>query len=113
MGKKEFEPIGNEGVIIRRLGTLGNEYGATTGRRRQCNWLNLDKLIKAIEINGANIIIMNKCDIIKELNVFKLIHNNHVSSFPSWEEMKSYIDNVLNNVSCVNNVTFSFSKYSI
>ena len=113
VGKKEFEPLGNEGVIIRRLGTLGNEYGATTGRRRQCNWLNLDKLIKAIEINGANIIIMNKCDIIKELNVFKLIHNNHVSSFPSWEEMKSYIDNVLNNVSCVNNVTFSFSKYSI
>ena len=65
LGSKEFEPKEDEN--IRQLGIIGNEYGATTGRKRQCNWLNLDKLIKAIEINGANIIIINKCDIIKEL----------------------------------------------
>ena len=31
----------------------GKEYGVTTGRRRKVNWLNINKLIEAIEVGGA------------------------------------------------------------
>ena len=31
----------------------GIEYGVTTGRGRTVNWLNLDKLIDAINISGT------------------------------------------------------------
>ena len=112
VGNKIFEPT-TDIRDINRLGNLGHEYGATTGRRRQCNWLNLDKLIRAIEINGANNIIMNKCDIIKELQIFKLTHEDKLISFYSWNEMKLYIDKVLSNIPCVNLVTYSFSKFEI
>lgn len=51
-----------------KLGDLGNEYGATTGRRRQCNWLDLTRLVKAININSVNRLIVSKFDILRELN---------------------------------------------
>ena len=114
VGNKTFQPTNsNEMEIMEKLGTLGSEYGATTGRTRQCNWLNLDKLIRSIEINGANIIIINKCDIIKALNVFKLIHNKLSISFQTWNEMKSYIYDILSSIHCVNDVKFSYSKIDI
>lgn len=112
VGKKEFEPS-EDTQSINDLGVMGEEYGATTGRKRQCNWLNIDKLIKAIEINGANIIIINKCDIIKELKTFKLIHNNNISVFASWNLMKKYINDTILSIGCVNNVIFSYSKFDI
>jgi len=44
------------------LGKIGEEFGATTGRKRQCNWMNLNTLIKSIRVNGVNKLIINKCD---------------------------------------------------
>jgi len=35
------------------LQNIGGEVGSTTGRSRQCNWLNLDELEKALVINGV------------------------------------------------------------
>ena len=97
------------------LQILGNEFGSTTGRKRQCNWLDLDELKKAININGVTELIINKCDIIEKLNYFKLYHNNEYSSnlnehiFESWDKMKEYIINNLPNI----NIIFSYNKDSI
>jgi adenylosuccinate synthase len=38
---------------LSRLIEPGQEYGATTGRRRTVNWLNLDKLLTAINLSGT------------------------------------------------------------
>jgi adenylosuccinate synthase len=57
---------------LSKLGDLGREYGVTTGRRRKVNWLNLRKLIRAINLTGATNVIINKVDIIRELGIFKL-----------------------------------------
>ena len=42
---------------------MGNEIGATTGRRRNCGWLDLFALRYAVKLSGANKIFINKADI--------------------------------------------------
>ncbi len=89
VGTREFQPPNNEELNI--IGTVGNEYGSTTGRRRQCNYLNLDKLIQALTINQCNICIMNKVDILETTQIFKLYHKNTLIQFLNMESMKKYI----------------------
>ena len=103
VGLKQFQ--GNDLDLV-ILGKLGQEFGSTTGRKRQCNWLNLDRLIRAIEINGVNILIINKCDIIKQMGIYKLFHFNKLITFETFEEMKSYISGKFLDIS----ITFSESK---
>jgi adenylosuccinate synthase len=43
---------------------VGDEYGATTGRPRQINWLDFDLMKMAIDINGVNKLVINKMDVL-------------------------------------------------
>jgi adenylosuccinate synthase len=52
---------------------LGEEYGATTGRPRQCNWLDITRLIRAIKVNDVTHVVLNKMDILRQLNTWKAI----------------------------------------
>lgn len=70
----------------------GKEYGVTTGRKRKTNWLNLDKLIKSINISGTNIVIISKIDILKKLNLFNLYHFFKLIKFDDFDDMKDYIN---------------------
>ena len=72
---------------MEKLGQLGEEFGATTGRKRQCNWLNIDRLIRAINVNGVTDLIVNKCDIIKELSIYKLTYGTDSLIFSNFEEI--------------------------
>jgi len=94
------------------LAKLGSEYGVTTGRERQVNWLNLDLLIKAISISGTNKLIINKCDIIKEFGKYNVIYMGLLASFSSFEGMKSYILNKISHLE-LEEVFFSESKFKI
>ena len=69
VGNKQFQPL--ENTELPRFQEVGQEIGATTGRLRQCNYLNLDTLIPAIKINGVTNIIINKVDVAEQLNIFK------------------------------------------
>ena len=80
-----------EDQTLKFIGDLGQEYGVTTGRRRKVNWLNLDKLIEAIEVSGATDLIVNKCDILQKVGVYRLFHNSNLIEFESLEQMKEYI----------------------
>lgn len=51
-----------------QLRTLGDEYGATTGRPRRCGWLDLVALRHAARINGVNSIAVTKLDVLDELD---------------------------------------------
>jgi adenylosuccinate synthase len=73
----------------------GNEYGTTTGRLRKVNWLNLDKLIKALNITGTTQIIISKIDIFETLEIYKLNYNNQLLKFKSMEELKLFINEKL------------------
>jgi len=62
VGTKKFEP---KNPVFEKLRQLGEEYGATTGRPRQCNWMNFDLIEKAVRINGVTHIVFNKMDILR------------------------------------------------
>ena len=67
VGKRDFQP---DEPIFGKIQEAGREYGATTGRVRQCNWINLDQIKTAILLNGANRIIVNKMDILRQLDAW-------------------------------------------
>jgi len=92
VGTKSFEP---DKPVFQTLRDLGEEYGATTGRPRQCNWLNLDTLAKNIVINSVNKLVINKMDIMRELGEWKLYHNSKIVSFSCEKEICDYINSQL------------------
>ena len=111
VGKKSFQP---DDDIFKRLQVLGNEFGATTGRPRQCNWLNLRRLVKAIYINGVTDLIINKCDIIQQLGVYKLIDTDkRPKSFNTFGEMKEYIIKQLGSITFMRKIIFSKLKDTV
>ena len=65
VGAKKFEP---DEPQFDKLRNIGGEFGATTGRPRQCNWLDLNLVEKAVKINGVNHILVNKMDILQSLS---------------------------------------------
>jgi adenylosuccinate synthase len=65
VGAKEFQPAGRTFELIQRV---GNEFGATTGRPRQCNWINLFEVNRAIAMNGVTDLIINKIDVLEEVD---------------------------------------------
>jgi adenylosuccinate synthase len=106
VGAKDFGGDGD----LNKLGELGNELGATTGRKRKCDWLNLKKLLIACKINNISTIFINKCDIIKRLGVYKLYDSNdNLITFDTYDDMIKYIKNILKNYITI----FSGSKHRI
>jgi adenylosuccinate synthase len=81
--------------VLNKIIELGGEYGSTTGRKRLVNWLNLDKLKKAILLSGCTELIINKYDILQQVNEFKVIHGNELQNFTSFADMKRYVIDTL------------------
>ena len=50
----------------------GKEFGATTGRRRRCGWLDLAMMKDSIRYNGLNSIGMTKLDVLTGLDVIRV-----------------------------------------
>ena len=51
---------------------LGHEYGAVTGRKRRCGWLDLVALKYSIMINGVTKLIMMKSDVLDDFDTIKI-----------------------------------------
>lgn len=98
VGSNKFEP---NDKIFEELRRLGGEKGATTGRPRQCNWLNLDNLIKACKINNVTNLIISKMDILMELNeiydnkYWSLIYEGQRYDFDTQSGWKEFLENFL------------------
>lgn len=54
------------------LQSKGHEFGATTGRRRRCGWMDLPTLKYSIMLNGVTNLIMTKPDVLSGLPSFKV-----------------------------------------
>ena len=55
-----------------RLCTLGHEFGAVTGRKRRCGWLDLVALKYAIMIDGVTQLIMMKSDVMNDFETIRV-----------------------------------------
>ena len=93
---------------LSKISINGDEYGVKTGRKRKVNWLNVDKLIKAINISGVTHLIISKIDILENTNMYKFYYNNELSVFDDIISLKNKLTEIINN-NCVllKNIKFS------
>jgi adenylosuccinate synthase len=65
------------GELIRQK---GKEFGSTTGRPRRVGWLDLPALKYAIQLDGANELIMMKADVLSDLDTIKVCTHYHFNN---------------------------------
>lgn len=93
---------------------IGKEYGVTTGRKRKVNWLNLDLLIKAINISGTTHTVISKVDVLETLGIFKLLYNNKTVIFNNINSIKNFITGTLiSNCPYLKDILYSSNPYKI
>ena len=92
VGKKEFEGTDEIFELIREL---GQEFGSTTGRPRQINWLDYDLLKMAVQINGVNKMVINKMDILERANSWCLYSGPTLYQFDNREDIEFWIQSKL------------------
>ncbi len=54
------------------LGEKGHEFGATTGRKRRCGWLDMVALKRSLELNSVSGICITKLDVLDGLERVKI-----------------------------------------
>jgi adenylosuccinate synthase len=54
------------------LGVKGHEFGATTGRKRRCGWLDTVALRRSLEINSVSGMCITKLDVLDGLETLKI-----------------------------------------
>ena len=92
VGLNKFE---GEDPVFAKMREVGGEFGSTTGRPRQCNFLNIDKLTKAIHTNGVDILVVNKMDVLQQLNCWKVRYdNNEIKDLKSESEFKYLLNTI-------------------
>lgn len=52
--------------------TVGHEFGATTGRKRRCGWLDCALLRESVRLNGPTDIALTKLDVLSGLKELKI-----------------------------------------
>ncbi|HUW97509.1 MAG TPA: adenylosuccinate synthase [Acidiferrobacter sp.] len=80
-----FDEIGE------RLGERGQEFGATTGRKRRCGWFDAVAVRRARQINGFSGLCITKLDVLDGLETIKIcvaydVDGNRQSTPPSTAE---------------------------
>ena len=99
---------------LNKIAIVGDEFGTTTGRARKVNWLNMDKLIEAINISGTTDIIISKIDVLEKVNQWKFYFKNELTQVYNKIEMVTKIKILLGmNCPLLQNIIFSDSPESI
>ena len=92
VGAKNFE---GPDEIFDEIREIGQEYGATTGRPRQINWLDFDMLKMASRINGVNKLVINKMDILEQVNAWCLYDGPNLYEFKKRDDIELWISGKL------------------
>ena len=92
VGAKDFE--GNDS-IFEDIREIGEEYGSTTGRPRQINWLDFDMLKMASRINGVNNLVFNKMDVLEEVDTWCAYDGPNLYQFKNREEIELWLSTKL------------------
>ncbi len=70
-----------------KLGEIGMEFGATTGRPRRCGWIDIPQLKYTLMINGVTQIVLTKLDVLDHFEEVKAgckysINGNETDQLP-------------------------------
>src|SRR3990167_5371248 len=107
VGSKKFQP---DGDVFNEIADYGDEYGATTGRRRQCNWLNWNELMYAAKACGVTDLILNKIDVLEKINKPCIIKDGALHILDDINHFKIW---VISNMPAKMKVKFSYTPYEI
>ncbi|MEM6406368.1 MAG: adenylosuccinate synthase [Pseudomonadota bacterium] len=65
-------PTELDGAAGQHLGERGHEFGATTGRKRRCGWLDVVALKRSLQLNSVSGLCITKLDVLDGLKTLKL-----------------------------------------
>jgi adenylosuccinate synthase len=88
------EQLNEEGDLLQKE---GHEFGATTGRRRRCGWLDLVALRYAIHVGGIDNIILTKLDVLSHFDKIKVCTHYEVAGVKveNFSFMSTQVDKVV------------------
>jgi adenylosuccinate synthase len=111
VGAKKFEP---DDPVFAKIREIGEEYGATTGRARQCNWIDMDLLERGIRMNGVTHLVLNKVDVLRAVGAWGAIAGGKTYRFKTEKELKDFIGKRLAKIGVAKSkIFFSESKEKI
>lgn len=104
-----------ESVIFRKIQEIGQEFGATTGRKRQVRWLHLDGVIQAMYINDVTDLIINKVDVLEKVGKYGVVFRGTTHMFETLSEFKTFVEETIrwHYRSPLNNITWSTSPEKV
>ncbi len=108
VGNKLFEGPDD---VFESIRVAGEEFGSTTGRPRQVNWMEWETLTSAIKINGVTDVVFNKTDVLDEVGQWCIYSGFNAYHFDNGEDMQYWISENLKGL--VKNVHFSGNKNRI
>lgn len=88
---------------------LGKEYGATTGRARQIQWLDLTRLRYFLELTQPDVLVVNKCDIQQILGKDTWRLGPDGAQFETFEALTNRVSEFVSQASPRTRVVFSYS----
>ena len=106
VGKRSFQP---DDPIFNKIQEIGQEFGATTGRERQCNWINIEEIKRAISMNGVNRLVVNKIDVLREIQTWATTAGN----LHSERSFKEYLNEELHRGLGIEKIYFSDNPNNI
>jgi len=92
VGAKEFE---GPDEVFEEIREVGEEFGATTGRPRQINWLDFDMLKMATRINGVNKLVFNKMDVLEKVGTWCLYDGPNLYEFKTRTDVEMWLSGKL------------------
>tara|TARA_R110002110_G_scaffold26606_1_gene97562 strand:+ start:7406 stop:8392 length:987 start_codon:yes stop_codon:yes gene_type:complete len=92
VGTKNFQ---GEDPVFDEICEVGQEYGATTGRKRQVNWFDWNLFHKAFNINGVTHLVINKMDVLREVDAWKVKKGDEIYDLGAENMFKHFIGDSL------------------
>ncbi len=84
-------------AVFASIQEVGQEFGATTGRKRQVRWLHLDDVIQAMHVNDVTDLIINKVDVLEVVGVFGVVHQGTNHMFRNVDDFRRFVERTIRN----------------
>lgn len=75
-----------------RLQRIGKEFGATTGRKRRCGWLDMVMVRQSVRLSGVTAIALTKLDVLTGLDTIRICTGYRTDDGVFHEEIPSNLD---------------------
>ena len=111
-----FPSLPLEDQNLKFLQERGGEVGVTTGRARSVNWLNIDRLVCAINLTGTTHVVISKCDVLEDSNTKKIKFENPAvyQNFKSMRDFEDFVSDYIKDICpLVRSIYFSYTPESI